>query len=279
MRMRLSSIAKSKLLLLLLAGVVALPCAARVQEKSDPDYEREELGVNSYTTPSIARIFQQLDELKPLPFNELKREPAAVTHASREQLGLAFGGLIADGFLIVAAEKNDLVDDLGRSLLKEAKSLGVAERVIRHSKSLTELGRRGDWTAVRQELTATQTDVEEAMIELRDQKMAHLISLGGWLRGLEISAGTVMAEFSSARAKVLSQPDLLNYFSEELKTLPPELSQEPLFTKIRAGVKAIRSRLMTNPSSLTAADVRMVHDEAHALNIAIQQSDDSEPEP
>jgi hypothetical protein len=278
MRMRLSSIAKSKLLLLL-AGVVALPGAARVQEKSDPDYEREELGVNSYTTPSIARIFQQLDELKPLPFDELKREPAAVTHASREQLGLAFGGLIADGFLIVAAEKNDLVDDLGRSLIKEAKSLGVAERVIRHSKSLTELGRRGDWAAVRQELTATQTDVEEAMIELRDQKMAHLISLGGWLRGLEISAGTVMAEFSSARAKVLSQPDLLNYFSEELKTLPPELSQEPLFTKIRAGVKAIRSRLMTNPSGLTAADVRMVHDEAHALNIAIQQSDDSKPEP
>jgi hypothetical protein len=278
MRMRLSSIAKSKLLLLL-AGVVALPCAAGFQDKSDPDYEREELGVNSYTTPSIARIFQQLDELKPLPFNELKREPAAVTHASREQLGLAFGGLIADGFLIVAAEKNDLVDDLGRSLLKEAKSLGVAERVIRHSKSLTELGRHGDWTAVRQELTATQTDVEEAMIDLHDQKMAHLISLGGWLRGLEISAGTVMAEFSSARAKVLSQPDLLNYFSEELKTLPPELSQEPLFTKIRAGVKAIRSRLMTNPSGLTAADIRMVHDEAHALNIAIQQSDDSKPEP
>ena len=278
MRMRLSSIAKSKLLLLL-AGVVALPCAAQVEEKSDRDYEREELGVNSYTTPSIARIFQQLDELKPLPFDELKREPAAVTHARREQLGLAFGGLIADGFLIVAAEKNDLVDDLGRSLIKEAKSLGVAERVIRHSKSLTELGRRGDWTAVRQELTATQTDVEEAMIELRDQKMAHLISLGGWLRGLEISADTVMAEFSSARAKVLSQPDLLNYFSEELKTLPPELSQEPLFTKIRAGVKAIRSRLMTNPSGLTAADVRMVHDEAHALNIAIQQSDDSKPEP
>ena len=207
----------------------------------------------------------------------LNASRAVVTHASLEQLGLAFGGLIADGFLIVAAEKNDLVDDLGRSLLKEAKSLGVAERVIRHSKSLTELGRRGDWTAVRQELTATQTDVEEAMVELRDQKMAHLISLGGWLRGLEISASTVMAEFSPARAKVLSQPDLLNYFSEELKTLPPELSQVPLFTKIPAGVGAIRSRLMTNPSGPTAADVRMVHDEAHALNIAIQQSDDSKP--
>ena len=37
----------------------------------------------------------------------LNANRAAVTRASLEQLGLAFGGLIADGFLIVAAEKND----------------------------------------------------------------------------------------------------------------------------------------------------------------------------
>src|SRR5207249_2731652 len=102
--------------------------------------------------------------------------------------------------------------------MREARGLGVADQVIRHSASLTELSHRGAWEAVRKELIATQADVEQVMIEQRDQKMAHLISLGGWLRGLEISAGTVMMEFSPARAKVLSQPDLLDYFSEELKT-------------------------------------------------------------
>jgi len=30
--------------------------------------EREELGVNAYTAPLIARIFQQLDEFMRLPF-------------------------------------------------------------------------------------------------------------------------------------------------------------------------------------------------------------------
>jgi len=47
--------------------------------------------------------------------------------------------------------------------------------------------RRGEWRALRKELIATQADVEQAMIELRDQRLAHLISLGGCLRGLEIS--------------------------------------------------------------------------------------------
>ena len=40
------------------------------QEKplTPEEYEREEPGVNVYTVPSIERIFQQLDALRPLPF-------------------------------------------------------------------------------------------------------------------------------------------------------------------------------------------------------------------
>jgi hypothetical protein len=76
---------------------------------------------------------------------------------------------------------------------------------MRHSASLTELGRHGEWPRVRQELISTQTDVEQAMVELRDEKMAHLISLGGWLRGLEICARVVEMDFSAQRAKILAQ--------------------------------------------------------------------------
>src|SRR5688500_16188406 len=60
------------------------------------DHELEELGINPYTAPNLADIFQQLDDLKPLPFEELKRDFPQAPHASREQMGLVFGGLIAD---------------------------------------------------------------------------------------------------------------------------------------------------------------------------------------
>src|SRR4051812_7229378 len=150
------------------------------QETENPaEHEREELGLNPYTAPSVAEIFQQLDDLKPLPFEELKREFPQAAHASREQMGLVFGGLVADGFLIVECQKKNLVEDLGRVLLRQARSLGVGDKVMRHSASLTELGKNGDWPAVRQELLATQEEVEQAMIDLRDQRMAHLISLEG----------------------------------------------------------------------------------------------------
>jgi hypothetical protein len=248
----------------------ARPLLAQEKPARAADYEREELGVNPYTAPSVADIFQQLDDLKPLSFEQLKREFPQTLPTGREQMGMVFGGLVADGFLIVECQKKNLVDDLGRVLLRQARSLGVGDRVMRHSASLTELGRRGDWTAVRRELIATQNDVEQAMTALRDQKLAHLISLAGWLRGLEITSGAVESKYTPERAAVLWQRDLINYFAEEMKTLPPPLAHTPLFEKLRAGVSAIRTLLnRAPPDKISLSDVKELHAQARELNLAI----------
>ncbi len=240
---------------------------------AEPGHEREELGVNRYTAPRIEHVFEQLDKLKPLPFTQLWRELPASSPAGREQKGLIFGGLIADGFLIVTGEKRNLVDELGRVLIREARGLGVAERVIRHSASLTELGRAGNWAAMRKELIATQADVEHAMINLRDEKMAALISLGGWLRGLEIGAAAVEADFSPERARVLAQPELLDYFVEELNTLPPLAAHTPVFQKLRTGLHEIQGTLAKSGSSgLQLAQVRAIHQQARDLDLTLRQN-------
>src|SRR5205085_3821244 len=111
------------------------------------------------------------------------------------------------------------------------------------------------------------------MIDLRDEKMAHLISLGGWLRGLEISAEAVDADFSPSRAKVLAQPDLADYFAEELKTLPPSTAHAPLFEILRAGIKKMQPLLSNVPEKLSRADITALRSEATELNNIIRQGD------
>lgn len=253
--------------------IYALLAGCSLLAEEPREHAREELGINPYTAPSVAEIFQQLDDLAPLPFDELKRDFPQATHGSREQMGMVFGGLVADGFLIVQARRRNLVEDLGRVLLRQARSLGVGERVMRHSASLTELGKKGDWPAVRRELISTQEEVEQAMTELRDQKMAHLISLGGWLRGLEICAGAVEGKYTTDRAAVLWQRDLVNYFAEEIKTLPPAVAHRPVFEKVRAGLGSIRTLLNHASEKLTLEEVKTLHAQAKELNSAIAAAD------
>jgi hypothetical protein len=257
--------------IILLILTLATPASAQPEPGTGEEHEREELGVNRYTAPRIEKVFTQLDQLKPLPFAQLWRPYPGSSAGGREQKGMIFGSLVADGFLIVTAEKQNLIDELGRVLLKEARGLGVGDRVMRHSASLTELGRSGNWTAVRKELITTQSDVERAMINLRDEKMAALISLGGWLRGLEMGSAAVTAEFSPERARILGQPELIDYFTEELDTLPPTVAHTPLFDKLRAGVKEVRETVgRAEERGLTPDEVQSIYEKARELNLAVR---------
>jgi hypothetical protein len=262
--------------LLATAALVTFLCvSARAQVgTTDTQHEREEAAVNPYTEPEVDEIFKQLEDVKPLPYDQLKRDFPQTFSAPREQLGLVFGSMIADGFLIVSAERKERVEDLGRVLLRQAKALGVGERVIRHSASLTELGKAGDWPAMRHELNETQADVEKFMTEMKDEKLAHLVGLGGWLRGLEISSGAVELNYSPDRARGLWQRDLIHYYSEEMKTLPPNLANTPLFQKLRAAVDHIRDILdKAPPDTMSLDEVKALHAAAQQINLVIARAE------
>jgi len=204
------------------------------------DYAREELGVNELTTPSIQRLFTDLEVFRPVPIPLIASRDFDRTFNNRFQTSLNFGALICDGFFAVVAEQKSLIQKIGRALLRQAKSLAVGQRLSSHANSLLELGSRGDWAELKIGLIKTQTDVEEAMIELRDEEMAHMISLGGWLRGFEISTIVTAENYSSSRAAGLMKTEVMDYFLERLTTLNPRLRNTELVTAITSRLQTIR---------------------------------------
>jgi hypothetical protein len=70
------------------------------------------------------------------------------------------------------------------------------------------------------------------------------------------------------------QTDLIEYFAEEIKTLPPALATSPLFVKLRDGVNAIRSILNNSgPKGPTPENVQAIHEQARELNLALRRAD------
>ncbi len=205
----------------------------------DQDY-REELGVNEFTAPSIEKLFNTLDSLKPIPVNALVRPVTELNTAERSKYALSFGVLIGDGFLDVEAEQNKDIESLGRELIRRAKVLGVEQRVSRHSRKLLDLAKQNNWDRLRKELIVTQEDVEKALLELRDEPIVHLLSLGGWIRGLQIAAASVATDYTPERAKTLRNLELLDYYLDRLNTLSPRLKRSELIQKITAQLQTLR---------------------------------------
>lgn len=256
-------------------SIVALLClgtttpAEQNSGLREDQYYREELGVNHFTTPSIEELFKILDSLKPIPFQQLEEPVTELNTDDRTRYALAFGVLIGDGFLDVESENSKDMEALGRELIRRGNGLGVGPRITRHSQRLFDLAKKGRWLDLRKELVVTQEDVERAMLDLRDEEMAHLLSLGGWIRGLEIGAAGVASSYSRERAEKLRHLDLLDYYLDRLSTLNPRLKKRPLIQDLTSGLKAVHD-LLAQTTPISAADDQKIRDQAHALVVLIE---------
>lgn len=200
------------------------------------EHIREEFGINEWTTPSIGKIFDIMGGLGTLSFDELKRKVPEKPPGDRVAVSLGLGALIADGFLVVQCEKVEAMEDVGRAMIKYAKALGAGSRMNRHTQSLLENSVQGDWASLRMELAKTQADVEGEMLQLRDVEIAHLISLGGWLRGFEISTDAVKASYTEEKSRQLGRRDIVEYYATSLENVNPDLVEKEPLKSLRAGL-------------------------------------------
>lgn len=215
----------------------------------DDPHVREELGVNEFTAPSIARLFDTLQFLMPLPMAEHERRMPARMPLDRADLAMELGFLIADGFLVVQAGQMERVEALAADLNRYGKALGAGERVNRHAAALLESARNQEVEQLKLELAATQRDVVIELLSLRDADLAHLISLGGWIRALEVSSAAVERQFSEERAEKVMREDIADYYTEIVAGLEPRISERPNYLEMRDVLAGLRHEMVLDPEN------------------------------
>lgn len=222
---------------------VAGPGGEIPDDLMDDAHLQEELAVNKFTAPSISRMFDTLQFLMPLPISEVERKMPARMSQDRADLAIELGFLIADGFLMVQAESLDNVQQMANDLTRYGKALGTTDRVTRHSASLLESAKKSDVAQLKSELASTQRDVEEELVSLRDADLAHLISLGGWIRALEVSTVAVDKQFSPERARKVMRQDIAEYYSDCITGLNPRISGRPNYSAMREVLEALSVKM------------------------------------
>jgi len=223
----------------------SVPVAALPENlKPDIDQIREELGINGFTAPSIENLMAELMELRPIPIEKLWRDVPPDMPETRAKIALRSGRIIADGLLAIIAEKPSRVEGPARAMVRYAKALGVADHITKHSKSLLEKAAKENWLDLRKELVKSQADMEAGMMALKDEEIAHMVSLGGWFRGLEAVSALVDLEYTPEHAKILVQPEAIEYFLDRIGTLEPAMKEDAVFQAIEKNLKAIQAATM-----------------------------------
>lgn len=232
----------------MVAGSLAFACLCASAAGQEATLSKEELAgafrSDDFSIPTPAELMVALEKQGKLDWASKFRAPISTNYASRAQLAMNLGSLVADGFIAVEAEDSQQVKNIGRDILQLAKNLGVPKDILMRGSSITDFADRKQWDQLKEELEATQNEVKESMNGSKDGDLVTLVSVGGWARGVEAISSYIADHYSEGSAKILRQPALVNYLNKKLDALPDKLRDDVKVKNVR--VKMIEMELLVS---------------------------------
>lgn len=226
---------------------------------NDPHF-REEHGLNEITRPPIEEIFQQLQLLSPLPVLEVPYVIPERMPEDREILAIHTGQLISEGFIAVQSGDMKKVQTIATALSRYSNAIGAGEKMKGHAAHILVLSEKQDIDNLKKEITKTQLDLEKELILLQDIDLAHLISLGGWIRAFEISSASVLKNFTEQKAKLLYREDIADYYQYALNSMNPELKKKPFMQTLLKDLTTLKACLTLKEKQIpTPKEIETIH--------------------
>jgi hypothetical protein len=257
---------------------MAFLCVAASAEQAQ--MSKEELAkvvkIDSVTVPTPGEIMAALNKQATKPNWQAEyRPPIPTTFTSRPQIALNLGGLIADGYIAVEAEDAQQVKNMGRDIIKLAKTLGVSKDILSRGDSITDFAEKNEWNTLKEELEETQNEVKQAMEEQHDQELVILVTLGGWIRGTEVVSSWIADNYTPESAKLIRQPALVSYMRSKLGELPEKTRTGDPLVKILDSRLAEIEKLVSFPKDTapTLDDVKKLRDASAALEKEISSKE------
>ena len=235
--------------------------------------------VDDVIVPVPSEIFSIMGKLGEEKFESEIASPRAASFRNRSRLALAFGIAVADGFIAVQAQNKKGIEDAGRSVLRLSESLGLKDRVLKHTKQIVDASDRGEWDEVRKELDRTQKTMRDTMEEMRDGDLANCVSVGGWIRGTEAMTSLLSKTYNADQAELLNQPDLAAHFSELIGGMEKEVREVDQVGTADASLKQIAELMGDGESVIDLKSVSEIHSICEAFVKAVFDGEAKKPKP
>lgn len=262
-----------KFVLTFFATVVIGGSIALAEPPATIDVGSSEISMISNTViPIPLEVFAALDKLGDQNWNALLEKREFKASPDRSKTAILFGLAVSRGFIAVQAKDAEEVKRVGMAVQKLAGPLGVEQPVDGRIKAIMEELGNKNWDAVKQEFDRTRQTVLNTMQRMRDDDLASLVALGGWLGGTGALSSMLKDNYSPEASDLLNQSGLLSHMKADFDRLPASLKEDQIFSKIDNALIKLGKLMSTDKGFFTMAQVTQIENETHLLLDAIYKN-------
>ncbi len=229
--------------------------------------------IENLSIPTPGEFFAAINKIDRPNWSQLDRPGPLAATTSRARLSLNVGARVADGFIAVEAQDGQQVKNTGKDIIDLARGLGVSETIIARGNSIGDFADNNEWTALKEELEATENEVKLQMEAQKDEPLIILVTVGAWIRGMQAASEVIGTNYSPLAAELLRQPAIVAYLDQRLGALPERMRGDDLIQQIDAGILNIGKITDLPPDeTLTEKDVAAVRATTTTLVNAINEA-------
>lgn len=195
--------------------------------------------LGSLSIPNAGELFAAFGKIGKPDWGLFFRKSPPTSLTSRPLIALNLGTLIADGFLAAEAQDRQQVKNVSREIKLLAKSLGLEQDFMVRNNSIADFADGRQWEVLDEEFEAVQSELAAAMSGQRDDELATLMSLGCWLRSMEIVSAHLAANYTTEGAEILRQPAVGEFFTARLDALSAKVRTIPVIAEIHRRLPAL----------------------------------------
>ena len=227
-----------------LLGLAAHVCMAEDQPLPlDEEQLRSAEFIEDLSIPDPGELFTAFSKAGKPDWSAFFRKEPPTPHRSRPLIALNLGTRIADGFLAAEAQDRQQVKNVSMEIKLLAKSLGIEQEFVGRNNSIAAFADNRQWDALDEELEAVQGELAAAMSTQHDNHLVTLMSLGCWLRSVEIASAHLAADSTTARAKLLRLPGIGAFFIECLGSMPARIKSIPVVAELQQRLPSLDAAL------------------------------------
>ncbi len=231
---------------------------------------------DSFLVPPPEAVCNALAKVPNVDFAKLAGEGAPPIDAAKLKSMTAsakavhLGVRAADAYVAVQARDVTAFRRSSDAIQVLSQEFALNDTMFRKITTANKMAEGGRWSDLRLVLETFRGDVLRELKLNRDQDAVTLATVGGWLRGLQLSTLALLTHYDADATRLLRQPALVAHLKRRQNALGPEAKDVPFVELLGTRIEDIR-KLTDGPAGapLKADDVKRLNAIANELMAAL----------